>query len=374
MNKQICPECQSETDEQSLVCDCGYLFVDALDVRGHSELQTIKWRKTKGQLKKIALIGGIAILCMASILYWLGWAGSAEKSMAEVPPNIGRSATSTAQNLISPSGSANPTTDAKYIVTSVSTGDTITVSSGTNELKRVRIYGIVSPKLDEHFGNESRAYLSRQILGKSISLAPKKGADDGQLLAEVFMNGINIGIEQIRAGLARLAIDQSSQPDPNFFRSYLEAEFVAKSGRFGIWAGGIGELPTVPGGEIDGVASNPQVPYRSSRGSSKFRLTGISSPFDPSYESVEMVRQELPVSNESTVPTRPDEAPSNAIPKDVPTVQISAKNEDTIEPVKPHSVVSSEPAGRTYTRGSRGGCYYLSASGNRVYVDRSLCN
>jgi hypothetical protein len=29
---------------------------------------------------------------------------------------------------------------------------------------------------------------------------------------------------------------------------------------------------------------------------------------------------------------------------------------------------------RTYIRGPRGGCYYLSPSGRKVYVDRSLCN
>jgi hypothetical protein len=29
---------------------------------------------------------------------------------------------------------------------------------------------------------------------------------------------------------------------------------------------------------------------------------------------------------------------------------------------------------RTYTRGSRGGCYYISSSGRKVYVDHSLCN
>ncbi|MBW3519513.1 hypothetical protein [Flavobacterium sp. NKUCC04_CG] len=29
---------------------------------------------------------------------------------------------------------------------------------------------------------------------------------------------------------------------------------------------------------------------------------------------------------------------------------------------------------RSYTRGPRGGCYYISASGKKVYVDRSLCN
>ena len=30
--------------------------------------------------------------------------------------------------------------------------------------------------------------------------------------------------------------------------------------------------------------------------------------------------------------------------------------------------------GRTYLKGSRGGCYYLNSSGNKVYVDKGLCN
>lgn len=32
------------------------------------------------------------------------------------------------------------------------------------------------------------------------------------------------------------------------------------------------------------------------------------------------------------------------------------------------------PASRTYVRGPRGGCYYVTTSGNREYVDRSFCN
>jgi hypothetical protein len=31
-------------------------------------------------------------------------------------------------------------------------------------------------------------------------------------------------------------------------------------------------------------------------------------------------------------------------------------------------------AGRVYIRGPRGGCYYISDSGSKVYVDRSVCN
>jgi hypothetical protein len=31
-------------------------------------------------------------------------------------------------------------------------------------------------------------------------------------------------------------------------------------------------------------------------------------------------------------------------------------------------------SGRVYIRGPRGGCYYISDSGSKVYVDRSVCN
>ena len=374
MNRKICPECQLETDERSLLCDCGHHFLDAMEVRGHDELRTIKWGKTKGRLKKFTFITGIAILGVAGILYWRGLSGAADRSIADVPAGIDTTPTPMAENLISSSGSTIPTNDAQYIVTTVSTGDTITVSSGNNELHRVRIYGIVSPKLDESFGNEARVFLSRQILGKSISLVSKKTTNEGLLMAEVYMNGINIGIEQVRAGLAQLAIDQSSQPDQNYFRPYLDAEFIAKSGRFGIWAGGTNGLPSLPGADIDGVASNPQVPYRSSRGLSKFRLTGMNSPFDPSNEPVELIRQEVPPSNDSTVSTEGRPAQQTAGPKNNVTAEAPVQTPADADLMKPHTNSTKVTTSRTYTRGSRGGCYYLSASRNRVYVDRSLCN
>jgi hypothetical protein len=38
------------------------------------------------------------------------------------------------------------------------------------------------------------------------------------------------------------------------------------------------------------------------------------------------------------------------------------------------TVNSSSATARGYIRGPRGGCYYLSGSGRKVYVDHSLCN
>jgi hypothetical protein len=38
------------------------------------------------------------------------------------------------------------------------------------------------------------------------------------------------------------------------------------------------------------------------------------------------------------------------------------------------STQSSSSETRSYTKGPKGGCYYMSSSGRKVYVDHSLCN
>jgi len=42
--------------------------------------------------------------------------------------------------------------------------------------------------------------------------------------------------------------------------------------------------------------------------------------------------------------------------------------------IQPDVSGSRSSSGRSYIRGPRGGCYYYSSSGRKVYVDRSLCN
>lgn len=48
------------------------------------------------------------------------------------------------------------------------------------------------------------------------------------------------------------------------------------------------------------------------------------------------------------------------------------------KPNNSNTVKSSQPktrnSGRRYIRGPRGGCYYINSNGNKIYVDRSLCN
>jgi hypothetical protein len=50
---------------------------------------------------------------------------------------------------------------------------------------------------------------------------------------------------------------------------------------------------------------------------------------------------------------------------------IYESKEEKTKTVRPYT---SKGSTKTYYTGKRGGCYYLSASGSKVYVDRSLCN
>jgi len=68
-----------------------------------------------------------------------------------------------------------------------------------------------------------------------------------------------------------------------------------------------------------------------------------------------------PSSQQSNVITLEEASPSRPVTR--PSTPTSTSNDST-----PRS-----NSGR-YIRGPRGGCYYLSSSGKKVYVDHSLCN
>ena len=71
------------------------------------------------------------------------------------------------------------------------------------------------------------------------------------------------------------------------------------------------------------------------------------------------------------VTMKPDTAAQLAAPAPNPVEPIVTKAPE-IEAAKPSDNGSATP--KAYIRGPMGGCYYISASGSKRYVDRSLCN
>lgn len=64
--------------------------------------------------------------------------------------------------------------------------------------------------------------------------------------------------------------------------------------------------------------------------------------------------------------TEPKVQSTTALPQTSPTAAAVVKSSTT-------NTIRSDDASRTYIRGPRGGCYYLSSSGRKVYVDHSYC-
>jgi hypothetical protein len=77
--------------------------------------------------------------------------------------------------------------------------------------------------------------------------------------------------------------------------------------------------------------------------------------------TIEFVRGQAPFSGSST---------NHSVVPDSPPVFPPVQHRSTL-PARP---ARSTPTDQGYIRGPRGGCYYISASGRKVYVDRSLCN
>jgi len=65
----------------------------------------------------------------------------------------------------------------------------------------------------------------------------------------------------------------------------------------------------------------------------------------------------------------PEKRRQTVVPEYIPSTPPAARRESPSE-----TSTHSSGANSGYIRGPRGGCYYLSGSGRKVYIDRSMCN
>lgn len=190
-------------------------------------------------------------------------------------------------------------------VVGVSDGDTITVLDGSNQQHKVRLAGIDAPESRQAFGERAKQQLSDIVFGKTVTIIYDKQDRYGRTLGKVLLDGVDVNLAMLRAGLAWHYKDYERQQPLADRAEYAAEEAAARRAAGGLWA--------------DARPTAPWEWRRSERGN-------------------------------SGVITR----------------------SQTRESLSPRNARTS--SSRDYTRGPRGGCYYLSASDRKVYVDRSLCN
>ncbi len=83
----------------------------------------------------------------------------------------------------------------------VTDGDTITVLVGLEQMK-IRLEGIDTPETGQDFATRAKQFTSGLVFGKHVHILPKEKDRYGRLVARVQVEGKDVSLELVKAGLA----------------------------------------------------------------------------------------------------------------------------------------------------------------------------
>lgn len=129
-------------------------------------------------------------------------------------------------------------------VINVHDGDTITVLDQNNKKFHIRLQGIDAPELKQDFGSVSQQSLARMVLGKQVSIFWTKVDKYRRTVGTIKLDGQDMNIEQVRAGLAWHFKKYEDEQEPQDRLTYAAAEQQARTAKLGLWQDA---NPTVPG-------------------------------------------------------------------------------------------------------------------------------
>jgi endonuclease YncB( thermonuclease family) len=120
-------------------------------------------------------------------------------------------------------------------VVAIADGDTITVLDSANTQHRIRLEGIDAPESHQAFGEQSSLSLSEMIFGKDVSVSYQKTDQYGRLVGKILLDGKDINLEQVKAGMAWHYKFYEDEQTPEDRELYARAEAEARAARRGLW-------------------------------------------------------------------------------------------------------------------------------------------
>lgn len=106
---------------------------------------------------------------------------------------------------------------------------------GTKQQQRIRITSIDAPEETQAFYQVAKDHLGQLIHEHTVKVEPKKTDVYGRTVGKVTMDGNDVGLEQVRAGLAWYARAYASALPLQEQGYYLSAESSARHRREGLW-------------------------------------------------------------------------------------------------------------------------------------------
>jgi endonuclease YncB( thermonuclease family) len=121
-------------------------------------------------------------------------------------------------------------------VVKIADGDTLTVLDKSKRQHKIRLIGIDAPERKQPFGTVSRQNLADLVFGKKVAVEWHKQDRYQRVLGKVLLDGQDINLEQIKAGLAwhYKRYDKDQQLADR--RLYAEAQKAASLKGIGLWS------------------------------------------------------------------------------------------------------------------------------------------
>ena len=129
-------------------------------------------------------------------------------------------------------------------VVRVGDGDTLTLLDASHKMHKVRLSGIDAPERRQAYGERARQHLALLTYGKSARVIWQKRDRYGRIVGRVFVAECGgpecpfsreVGLEQIKAGLAWHYKDYAREQPPNERWRYALVELQARARREGLW-------------------------------------------------------------------------------------------------------------------------------------------
>ena len=120
-------------------------------------------------------------------------------------------------------------------VVRITDGDTLVILDASKAQHKIRLQGIDAPERGQAFGTKSKEHLSDIVAGKSVVVDYSKYDRYQRILGKVLLNGENVNLEQIEAGLAWHYKKYEREQSASDRITYSDAELEARRHKLGLW-------------------------------------------------------------------------------------------------------------------------------------------
>lgn len=122
-------------------------------------------------------------------------------------------------------------------VIAVADGDTLTVLDAGRVPRKLRLDAIDAPERRQPYGQRARESLADLAHGRTARAECPKVDRYGRAVCRVIVDGVDVGLQQIRRGLAWHYTRYAHEQPAELRTAYNKAELAARAERSGLWSG-----------------------------------------------------------------------------------------------------------------------------------------